>query len=86
MLEDRIRMFEGRPQVDGARFRPGEHGEPVSYTIEDPAGVNDSPRTAGLNTLEERTEELRVQAVQEKIQPLPDCDKRQKEYKSKSQG
>lgn len=82
MLEDRIRMFEGRPQIYGTQFRPGEHGEPVPYMIEDPAGVNDRRRAVGLNTLEERTAELREQADREKTQQHPDHEAHQREYET----
>lgn len=82
MLEDRIRMFEGRPQIYGTQFRPGDHGEPVSHPIEDPAGVDDRRRAVGLNTLEERTAELREQAAREKIEPLADREAHQREYET----
>lgn len=70
MLEDRIRMYEGRPQVYGTQFQPDKNGEFTPYTIENPESVNDRRRAVGLNTLEERMVEMREQSAQEKV-PLP---------------
>ncbi len=54
MLEDRIRMFEGRPQIYGTQIVPGPGGEPQPYTIEDPASVDERRRAVGLEPLGER--------------------------------
>jgi hypothetical protein len=54
MLEDRIRMFEGRPQLFGTQLEPGENGMPRPYLIEDPEGVEDRRRAVGLEPLSER--------------------------------
>lgn len=70
MLEDRIRMYEGRPQVYGTQFQPDTNGDFTPYTIENPESVNDRRRAVGLNTLEERMVEMREQSAQEKV-PLP---------------
>jgi hypothetical protein len=70
MLEDRIRMYEGRPQVYGSQFQPNENGEVVPYTIENPETVNERRSSVGLNTLEEKIAELREQSRREKA-PLP---------------
>jgi hypothetical protein len=59
-LEDRICCFEGRPQVYGTQFEPGEDGLPQPYVIADPEHVNERRRAIGLNTIEERTRELRA--------------------------
>ena len=67
MMEDRIRMYEGKPQVYGTQFQPNEAGELVPYTIEDPSNVNDRRRAVGLNTLEERISEMRIQSAEEKL-------------------
>ncbi|MFY9270118.1 MAG: DUF6624 domain-containing protein [Candidatus Manganitrophaceae bacterium] len=64
MLEDRIRMYEGKPQIYGSQFQPDENGL-APYQIENPGGVNDRRRAVGLNSLEERTAELREQHVKE---------------------
>lgn len=65
MLEDRIRMYEGNPQIYGTQFEPSRDGELNPYPIENPESVNDRRRAVGLNTLEERTAELREQRARE---------------------
>lgn len=70
MMEDRIRMYEGRPQVYGTQFQPDENGELVPYVIEDPSNVNDRRQAVGLNTLEERVCEMQAQSAEEKL-PAP---------------
>lgn len=77
MLEDRIRMYEGRPQIYGTQFRPDGTGELIPYAIEDREGVNDRRRDVGLNTIEERTAELRDQRSRENVPLAPD---RETEY------
>lgn len=72
MLEDRIRMYEGRPQIYSTQFQPDSNGDLVPYRIDDPAGVDDRRRSVGLNTLEERTAELRDQATRENVPPPRD--------------
>jgi hypothetical protein len=76
MLEDRIRMYEGRPQVYGSQFQPNENGEFVPYTIENPETVNERRSSVGLNTLEERITELREQNMREKTPLHPNWEKR----------
>lgn len=70
MLEDRIRMFEGRPQIYGSQFQPDENGQMVPYTIEDPDRVDERRRAVGLVPLQGKWAELKEQAAQEKV-PLP---------------
>lgn len=59
-LEDRICCFEGRPQVYGTQFDVDENGLLQAYPIADPEHVNERRRAVGLNTLEERTREMRA--------------------------
>lgn len=54
MLEDRIRMFEGRPQLYGTQLEPDDEGIARPYTIEDPDGVDVRRRAVGLEPLGER--------------------------------
>jgi len=70
-LEDRICVFEGRPQNYGTQFEPDEHGMPQPCPIADPEHVNERRKALGMNTIEERTREL-----QEGEQPEYDPEKR----------
>lgn len=63
MLEDRICMYEGRPQIYGTQFQPNRTGEWAPYMIENPDGVNERRLAVGLNTLEERTAEIKDENV-----------------------
>ena len=54
MLEDRVRMFEGRPQLYGTQLEPDDEGRPRPYPIEDPEGVDERRRAVGLEPLAER--------------------------------
>jgi hypothetical protein len=53
MLEDRIRVFEGRPQRYGSQLEPDAHGNMRPHPIEDPEGVHERRRAAGLAPLAE---------------------------------
>jgi hypothetical protein len=59
-LEDRICFMEGRPQVYGTQFESDEAGLPRPYRIADPEHVDERRRAVGLNSLAERTRELRA--------------------------
>ena len=74
MLEDRIRMYEGRHQVYGTQFQPNKNGELAPYPIKDPESVNDRRRAVGLNTLEERMAEMREHSAQEKVSLPPNWE------------
>lgn len=54
MLEDRIRMFEGRPQRYGTQPEPDEEGQLRPYPIEDPEQVEVRRRRVGLEPLSTR--------------------------------
>lgn len=62
-LEDRIRFFEERPQLYGTQFNRDENGEMNPYAIEDPERVDERRSRAGLNSIAERTREIREQAA-----------------------
>lgn len=53
MLEDRIRMFEGRPQVYGTQLEADDEGNLRPYWIEDPSRVAELRRQVGLAPLDE---------------------------------
>ncbi len=60
-LEDRIRVFEQRPQRYGTQFDWDEHGRMAPLPLEDPARVNEYRRGVGLGPLEERLEQVRAE-------------------------
>ncbi len=70
MLEDRIRMYEGKLQIYGTQFQPNHTGELKPYPIENPESVNERRLAVGLNTLEERTAEITEQSGRENV-PMP---------------
>ena len=74
MTEDRIRMYEGRPQTYGTQFQPDKNGAFVPYTIENPENVNERRRAVGLNTLEEKIAEIREQSAREKVSLPPNWE------------
>src|SRR5258708_23895488 len=74
MLEDRIRMFEDRPQLYGTQLQPDAHGNMRPYTIEDPERVDERRRAVGLEPLADIL-------ARAKPQPLPaDGDRFQRDY------
>lgn len=70
-LEDRICIFEGRPQIYGTQFEHDEYGMPQPSPIADPEHVNERRIAIGMNTIEERTRELQAE-----YQPEYDPEKR----------
>ncbi|GLC23540.1 DUF6624 domain-containing protein [Roseisolibacter agri] len=54
MLEDRIRVFEGRPQRYGSQFQPDADGWLRPHPIEDPDGVEARRAAVGLEPLAAR--------------------------------
>ncbi len=74
MLEDRIRVFEGRPQLYGTQLEPDEHGNMRPCTIEDPEGVDERRRAVDLEPIADRL-------ARAKPQPLPaDRDRFERGY------
>jgi hypothetical protein len=53
-LLDRVRMYEGKPQVYGTQFLNG-----VLYTLEDPDHVDERRKSVGLGSLAEYEKRLR---------------------------
>jgi hypothetical protein len=76
MLEDRIRMFEGRPQLYGTQLEPDAEGRPRPYPIEDPERLEERRRAVGLEPLAERL-------AQAEREPLPkDRERFEREYQA----
>lgn len=77
MLLDRIRTFEGKPQVYGTSFDWDEHGLMSPRPIADPASVDERRAAVGLPPLAEATA---LQRRQSAGQPKPaDYSERQRE-------
>jgi uncharacterized protein DUF6624 len=64
MLEDRIRVFEGRPQLYGTQLKPDAHGNMGPHAIEDPERVDERRGAVGLEPLADIL-------ARAKPQPLP---------------
>ncbi|WGS83982.1 DUF6624 domain-containing protein [Methylomonas sp. UP202] len=79
-LEDRIRMYEGKPQIYGTQFQPNKNGLLEPYPIEDSESVNERRQAVGLNTIEERTAELTAQNARENIPAPPDLDEQYQQW------
>jgi hypothetical protein len=52
-LLDRIRMYEGKPQIYGTQFMPNEEGYWAPWKIEDPEHVEERRSAIGLRPLAE---------------------------------
>lgn len=64
-LIDRVCYFEGKPQVYGTQFDWDENGELNPWPIEDSEQVDERRGRAGLNTIAERTREMREQVARD---------------------
>ncbi len=81
-LVDRIRMFEGRPQLYGSQFDWDDNGELNPYPIENSEQVNERRRSVGLGTIEERIRQMREGASRNKETPPENREKRRREYEA----
>jgi hypothetical protein len=50
-LLDRIRMYEGKPQIYGTQFMPNEEGDWAPWRIEDPERLDERRAAIGLRPL-----------------------------------
>lgn len=78
-LLDRIRVFEGRPQVYGTQFDLDERGEMSPSPVEDEAGLNARRAAVGLDSIEDRTQMMRAQKTEHERSPS-NRDDHQREY------
>jgi len=60
-LQDRVRTLSGKPQYYGTQFDIDENGWPIPFPVEDSATVNERRECLGLNSLEERQEQMTEQ-------------------------
>lgn len=65
MLEDRIRFFEGRPQVYGTQFDWDEAGEMSPLPIDDPVNVDARRAAVGMEPMAAAIVRRREQAARE---------------------
>lgn len=79
-LEDRIRVFEGRPQRYGTQFDWDLAGALSPALIEDPVNVDDRRALVGLGPLSQTMDELRTRAQLEGQRPPADPAKRAAEF------
>jgi hypothetical protein len=59
-LKDRLQTMSGEEQIYGTQFDEDAEGWPIPFPIRDPDGVNERRLALGLNSIEERTSEMRV--------------------------
>ncbi|KQT35607.1 hypothetical protein ASG22_00860 [Chryseobacterium sp. Leaf405] len=78
-LTDRIAVFEGKPQLNGTQFDWDEKGNLNPNLFDDLSKVNERRKSIGLNTLEEQTEIMRRQAINENQSQPKDFEKRKQE-------
>ncbi len=78
-LADRIRVFEGRPQIYGTQFDWDDTGNLSPHPIANPEGVNQRRASIGLGTIEDKTEEIRAHARAEGQTAPKDHAKRRKD-------
>ena len=64
-LEDRICVFEGRPQRYGTQFDWDGNGTLSPHPLQDPERVDHYRESVGLGTLSEKTQEIRLRAAAE---------------------
>jgi hypothetical protein len=79
VLEDRIRVLEGRPQLYGTQYDWDDHGEMSPLPIEDPGRVDQRRLSIGLPRLGENTRRVREGARAVGERPPADLAQRRRE-------
>jgi hypothetical protein len=79
MLEDRIRVFEGRPQRYGTQLDWDADGQLSPLPIVQPAGLDERRKSVGLGPLAEAIAARRQAATQGNERPPVDWSARQRE-------
>lgn len=79
-LEDRVRTFEGRPQLYGTQYDWDEQGELNPLPLDDVARVDERRDELGLPPLAENTQRMRAGVKQSGEQAPADWAKRQTEF------
>lgn len=78
-LQDRICVFEGRPQIYGTQFDWDDAGNLSPRPIKNPEGVNARRASVGLGTIEDKIAEIRAHANAEGQTAPADKAQRQKD-------
>ncbi len=60
MMEDRINMFEGKPQRYGSQIEEDEHGNPRLYQLLDESKVDEWRSEMGMEPLEDYLRKMRI--------------------------
>ncbi|GAA4069766.1 hypothetical protein GCM10022389_13640 [Flavobacterium cheonanense] len=79
-LTDRINVLEGKPQLYGTQFDWNKNGELSPNEYDDLLQVNIRRLKIGLNTLEEQTKIIRLQAESENQRVPKNLHEREKEF------
>jgi hypothetical protein len=82
MLEDRIRVFEGREQRYGTQFDWDEGGQISPLPIEDEAGVDERRRSVGLGPLAEDIRRRREEMARSNEKPPSDRAERRRQMEA----
>ena len=80
MLDDRIRVFEGRPQLYGTPYDGDANGQISPYPLEDAEHVDERRASVGLGPLAEHLEEVRAAVASSSEAPPTDYEARQREF------
>ena len=67
-LEDRLRTMSGKSQLYGTQFDVDKEGWPIPFPIAEAETVNERRKALGLNSLEERLEQMRERERQRREQ------------------
>jgi hypothetical protein len=82
LLEDRIRVFEGRPQLYGTQFDWDSTGQLNPLPVEDPTGVEGHRRAVGLEPMEQQVKNVRAAAARDGERPPADWAARRREIEA----
>jgi hypothetical protein len=82
MLEDRIRILEGRPQRYGTQFDWDADGQMSPLPLEDPDGVDLRRHDVGLGPLDQAVRAQRAAIAEGPERPPPDWHSRRREYEA----
>jgi hypothetical protein len=84
-LDDRIRAFEGRPQLYGTQFDWAANGEMSPYRIEDREHIDERRATIGLGPLSEHIAVMREAVAASNDRAPADHEARRREFEAWAQ-